>query len=226
MKLYEGQVIDNNDPDQQMRVKVRILPEMEGVNDDNLRWIQPFNGNSSSESAHFSLPDVDSFVWVLVDQYWKTFFYVTPFHLKGLFNFKSAVSKLSASEISGKEYTDLDFQLYNDGGISFHNKSTGEHGFIHSSGAYSLFDSSGNIVLNSNGKLIKMNGETKTFVTHAELDTALQTFISALNAQLLSISAGATSAIGASGLWTTPLTLGNLTLNIANATTTTIKTGG
>jgi len=226
MKLYQGQIINISDPDQQMRVKVRILPEMENVEDEVLRWVQPFIGNSSTESCHFDLPDVDSFVWVLVDQYWKTFFYIPFFHLKGLFNFNSAVEKLSASEITGKEYTDLDFKLFNDGGITFHNKSTGEHGFVHTSGAYSIFDSTGNIILNTNGNFLKINGEDKTLVTHAELNTALQSFVTTLNSQLTAIQSASATAISSSGLWSVPLVIGGLTLNISASSTTTVKTGG
>jgi hypothetical protein len=59
---------------------------------------------------------------------------------------------------------------------------------------------------------IELNGGTKTFVTHAELNTALQTFITALNLHVH----------GSAG--TPPVT--PMSLNIAGAATTTIKTGG
>lgn len=59
---------------------------------------------------------------------------------------------------------------------------------------------------------IELNGNTRTFVTHAELDTALQTFITALNLHVH----------GSAG--TPPVT--PMSLNIAAAETTTIFTGG
>jgi hypothetical protein len=59
---------------------------------------------------------------------------------------------------------------------------------------------------------ITLNGNSKTFVTHAELNTALQTFITALNLHVH----------GSAG--TPPVT--PMSLNISAAATTTVKTGG
>lgn len=73
---------------------------------------------------------------------------------------------------------------------------------------------------------IELNGNSKTFVTHAELDTALQTFVTALNAEFATINAGAAAAIAASGLWLTPLATGANSIDISASETTTIKTGG
>lgn len=66
-------------------------------------------------------------------------------------------------------------------------------------------------VINPDG--IELNGSTKEFVTHAELNTALQTFVSALNTALASKENGSASP-------------GTLTIDISAAKTTTIKTGG
>lgn len=66
-------------------------------------------------------------------------------------------------------------------------------------------------IINSNG--IELNGNTKTFVTHAELDTALQLFVGALNTALGTKQNGTASP-------------GTLTLDISAAETTTVKTGG
>ncbi len=63
---------------------------------------------------------------------------------------------------------------------------------------------------------IELNGNTKAFVTHAELDTALQTFVTALNLHIHSDSLALPT--------TPPVT--PMTLNIATAATTTVKTGG
>ena len=65
--------------------------------------------------------------------------------------------------------------------------------------------------------IVAINGDTKPFVTHAELDSALQTFILALN---LHVHSGVTTGPGASGP-PTPMSI-----NIATAATTTVKTGG
>jgi hypothetical protein len=73
----------------------------------------------------------------------------------------------------------------------------------------------GIIILNVDGS-ISLNGDSKTFVTHAELNTALQTFITALNPHVhLDPSSGTTGS---------PVT--PLSLDITASATTTIKTGG
>jgi len=59
---------------------------------------------------------------------------------------------------------------------------------------------------------IELNGNSKNFVTHAELNTALQSFITSLNLHVH----------GSAG--TPPVT--PMSLNISAAKTTTIKTGG
>lgn len=63
---------------------------------------------------------------------------------------------------------------------------------------------------------IELNGSSKTFVTHAELNTALQNFITALN-----LHTHPTAAIGPPSPPTAPMSI-----NISSAATTTIKTGG
>jgi hypothetical protein len=68
-------------------------------------------------------------------------------------------------------------------------------------------DSSGNISL---------NGSTKKFVTHTELDAALQTFITALN-----LHTHPTAATGLPSPPTVPMSL-----DISASQTQTIKTGG
>ena len=66
------------------------------------------------------------------------------------------------------------------------------------------------------GEFVELNGADKTFVTHAELDTALQTFISALNSHT-----HPTAAVGPPSPPTAPMSL-----DISASATTTIKTGG
>lgn len=63
------------------------------------------------------------------------------------------------------------------------------------------------------GTSIKLNGDAKPFVTHAELDLALQTFVTALNLVFSTKLDGGGSP-------------GVLVLNIAASATTTVKTGG
>ena len=77
----------------------------------------------------------------------------------------------------------------------------------------------GDVDLNATGKItadgtaVELNGATKSFVTHAELSTALSGFVSALNTALASKK-------------DEPGSPGTLTLDISGAATTTVKTGG
>lgn len=89
---------------------------------------------------------------------------------------------------------------------------------LHADGSISI-ESDGNVSVNTDGKIttsataVELNGNTKAFVTHAELNTALQTFMTALNlAFAAKLDGGGTP--------------GTLTLDISTSATTTVKTGG
>jgi hypothetical protein len=70
----------------------------------------------------------------------------------------------------------------------------------------------GAIQITSNGN-IEINGNSKSLVTHAELDAALQMYVGLVNVLFASKIDGGGAA-------------GTLSLNIASAATTTVKTGG
>lgn len=70
--------------------------------------------------------------------------------------------------------------------------------------------------LKSNGTSLEFGGNSKNFVTHAELDSALQTFMNALN-----IHTHPTAATGPPSPPTVPMSL-----NIATAKANNMKTGG
>ena len=72
---------------------------------------------------------------------------------------------------------------------------------------------------------INLNGSGKSFVTHAELDSALQTLVGALNTHIHPTPAGPSSPPSAAGTIPPP-GIGLFTLNISSAATTTVKTGG
>lgn len=71
--------------------------------------------------------------------------------------------------------------------------------------------------LDNDGNIL-LNGDSKTFVTHAELDSALQGLITYLNGHAHS---GVTTGGGTSGPPASPTSL-----DISAAETTTVKTGG
>jgi phage gp45-like len=65
---------------------------------------------------------------------------------------------------------------------------------------------------------IELNGDSKRLVTYGELNTAIQTFITALN---LHVHSGGTLPLGLTGAPTVPASL-----NISASQTSTLKTGG
>lgn len=67
------------------------------------------------------------------------------------------------------------------------------------------------------GSDVELNGNSKAFVTHSELDTALQTFVTALNTHV-----HPTTSPGAPTLTPTP----TMSIDISGAATSTVKTGG
>jgi hypothetical protein len=75
-------------------------------------------------------------------------------------------------------------------------------------------ESDGKIIITSDGNMIELNGNSKDFVTHTELNTALQTFLTALKA---AVAAGCQA--GAGGVITT------VTIDISSAKATKVKTG-
>lgn len=75
----------------------------------------------------------------------------------------------------------------------------------------------GTLKVDANQK-IELNGNTKKFVTHKELNTALQKFVSALNAHT---HTGVQSGPGSTGTPAAPMTI-----DISDAATSSVVTGG
>lgn len=216
LKLYTAKVISIDDTEKKGAIKIQVLPELKDVKTSDLPWAVPFISLNSTSVFSNDLPEVNSIIRVLIDKYWKRFYYLGNEFFYNIFNYDTVNTKLGdASEITNKDYKNLKFHLYKDGGLEFHNNQDGSHGFIHKSGSYSVFDSSGKIYLDSSS--IELNGNTKQFVTWAELNTALTTYVTNLNLSLLT---GANS--GGPVVFASPPPS---SIDISSAKTTTIKTG-
>lgn len=158
-ELYDAKVISIDDPDTKGKIQIQILPELKDIATSNLPWAIPFISHSSSSEIENDLPIVGSLVRVLVSNRWKRFYYLPNRFFEDLFNFTNVSNTISkASEITGTAYKDLKFRLYKDGGLEFHNNNTGEHGFIHKSGSYQVFDANGNIITNMGANTWKLYG--------------------------------------------------------------------
>ena len=77
-----GKVVDNQDPDLEGKVKVRVFGKFDDIVDEDLPWARPCNmitGGSASGSGFHSVPKVDSVVGINFDNgylYELEYFYI------------------------------------------------------------------------------------------------------------------------------------------------------
>ena len=235
-------VIDNVDTDKQGKCKLRVLPEMIGMDEDKLPWCRPFlgKGNGNQNLGTHEIPEIDEYVKCLVrDNFWKQIEYISGDFVTGFYPYSVWENKASSmSELNSMSYPQPSFmKALPDGSIIFYNSETGEKGIYDSHGSYSIFDSSGNIIINSkdqkttiknsNGDLIlqsngnlEINGNSKQFVTWTELNTALTTFLTNLT-----IAMTTTPIIGNGAPQPTWINLPT-SIDISSAKTTTVLTDG
>lgn len=210
LKTYTGKVLSVDDELARGRVKLSI-PELGWLTEDQSPWTEP-----EYPLRGCIVPDVGD--------------WVTVFFLAG--NPARPVYRSRTGEIKDSwpaSYTGPEMRiLYDDGTtvIMYNTKEkklsiTGPETISIDGNATTLsgktltIDESDKITVD--GSAIELNGNSKLFVTHAELNTALQLFITALNLH--------THTSAASGSPTSP-PVAPMTLDITNAKTTTIKTGG
>lgn len=143
--LTQGIVVDINDLEQKGKIKVQILPELQGVSIENLPWAIPFTSMQGASTQSNLLPEKESLVRILVRKDWQRFYYLGNYFFESKFDFSAIVSKLVGAGVSST-YKDINFTLFEDGSLQFQNRSNGESGYIHSSGSYSVFKSNGDIV--------------------------------------------------------------------------------
>lgn len=213
IKLYFGVVIDNNDPLQIARSKVRLLPEMQTVPDIKLPWLEPFfsSGSTSSETMLSNQLEVGSNVWcAFTDDSFLTGWYFSGVFANEQFDFSKVSTQLGdISEFSIGNYKDLRFSRTEDGTISFNNISSGISGTYHNSGSYIVFDASGGItgysksniklytdnnsleledsagiVVNSGTGNIEFNGSSDSLVTYMDLASILNFLVMNLDTRI------------------------------------------
>lgn len=151
LKLYTGIVTSINDIDKKGKVQVRILPDLEGVDEELLPWCIPFISNTSIKTSSNNVPKEGTTVWVLIDDFWKRFYYLTNRYFENIFDYdkvKNIIENTKVSDIS-TEYKDIDFNLYEDGTLEFHNNKDSSSGIIYSDGNYFIKNSKGKFVINS-----------------------------------------------------------------------------
>lgn len=161
--LYRGKVISLNDEDKKGRIQVKLLPEMKDIADSKCPWFPPLEGNSSDNELKNNPPEIGSLIFVLADNLFYHRYYTNfKYNIPGKFDYSKIENLLNNIDGLDTEYQNIIFELYQDGGLSFHNRNDGSHGYYHSSGSYFLINSDGEFIVSgqssSNFKLDK-NGE-------------------------------------------------------------------
>ena len=93
LSLRTAKVISINDPDQQGKIQISIESVSDGWDDSMLPWAIPLISNVADGTMEMHLPKENSQVWVLVDKYFKRFYYLSNRYFYNLFDF-SKVSGL------------------------------------------------------------------------------------------------------------------------------------
>lgn len=236
--IREAQIINISDPDKKGKIKIKILPEMEKFSENMLPWVSLYTsstGTTKDTGKHITFT-VNSYIRVLVEDYpfYRRIRYISDDYVEGLYVYDKVSGLSSVTELGTQTYPEPMFQIFKDGTIEFHNTTTGEYGTFFKNGNYTLVDSNGNYfvnckskkikIYNSNGYIsllengnIELNGNTKYFVTHAELNTSLSNYSSSIGIELGKIATGIATGGGA-------YTPTNPTFDISAAKTNTILT--
>lgn len=153
-----GLVIDNNDPDKLGRVKVRIFPEFDTLEENSLPWADPMNDDDicipsdSSGVGTFRIPEKDSYIVVLIDPTWQNFRYsgVTPNRKRTdvITNITDNLSNL-IDNVDTTYPQPLYLMRTKDGTIAYHNTENGEMGIVSKNGIYLRYDSEGTFEMGS-----------------------------------------------------------------------------
>ena len=76
LTLETAKVVSVDDPDKQGKIQINIESKMKGVKKELLPWAIPLFSHTSSNTLSNHPPKENSQVWVLVDKYWKRFYYL------------------------------------------------------------------------------------------------------------------------------------------------------
>ena len=76
LKLYTGKEISIDDPDQQGKIQISIESVSEGWRKELRPWAIPLISNVSNGTMEMHLPKEGSQVCVLLDKYFKLFYYL------------------------------------------------------------------------------------------------------------------------------------------------------
>jgi len=187
LEYRKAVVLDNIDLDKEGRIKVRILPEMNGVDESLLKWIYPFllPGGGGQNGTH-DVPEIGEYVTVVIkDKYWINIEYISADYTIDNYPYSSFETIAgNISELGSQTYPQPKYlRKFNDGTIMFHNSDTGESGIYNNNGSYIIFDSTGKIIEKSNYGISldgSTSGKIKIRNSSATLHTILKDTITVL----------------------------------------------
>lgn len=145
LKLKTARVISIDDSDEKGKIQISIESEFENIDQSLLPWAVPLFSNLSDSSIEMHLPAVNSLVWILVDKYYKRFYYLSNRYFYGLFDFSKVKGLLDKCEKINTEYKNIDCKYYSDGTLLFHNNSDGSSGIITKHGTSIFIDKDGTL---------------------------------------------------------------------------------
>ena len=146
LKLYTGKVISTDDKDKEGKIQISIESVSDGWNKDLLPWAIPLISNVADGTMEMHLPKVNSQVWVLVDKYFKRFYYLSNRYFYNLFDFSKVSGLLNKCNKIDTEYKNIDFKYFADKTLLFHNNSDGSSGIITSQGTLMYIDKEGSLI--------------------------------------------------------------------------------
>ena len=165
LSLRTALVVSIDDPDQQGKIQISIESVSEGWRKDLLPWAIPLISNVSNGTMEMHLPKEGSQVWVLVDKYFKRFYYLSNRYFYNMFDFSKVSGLLNKCDKIDTEYKNIDFKYYLDGTLLFHNNSDGSSGIITSQGTLIYIDKDGTLVKEiEKDETITVNGDKKEIV--------------------------------------------------------------
>lgn len=162
--IFYAQVIDNNDPDQAGKIKIKIPHIHEQVEDDYLPWAKAkylFSGGSSSYGKS-NIPEIGSLVWIefAEPQNYRKPYYIADIHLNNFHPHKLFNNNVKSNITGfGSSYPDVKYDYYKNGvcvGVSS-NSSNPEIFIYHPSKTQIYINKNGDVIIN--GKEITVTGD-------------------------------------------------------------------
>lgn len=182
MQFYIATVIDNNDPDKEGKVKIKIDPFHDGFKQSDLPMAKPVlygTGGGTSQGVS-SIPEINSIVWIFFEDEvnFRHPFYFGDLSLKNLNPHKHFNDNVKASITGyGGEYPNVKYQYIKNGicfGVSsdethkeifiYHPGGSKGYLYINNDGSYDIKDGNNNsFKLNTDG--IKLKDKNSNEVT-------------------------------------------------------------